>query len=153
MLRRGNTCAASYAAASASDEQAVNKWAVHAWSTKQFDQPFTLRGLVSVSLFTTTVGGVSASGRLCATLIDRQTTDGVPTDRLLGTGEYDLSTWPRDVRRLTFSFRLAQEETVPAGHRLVMALHLRGESGADISIIYDHPLYPSLLEVATSTPL
>ncbi len=86
-------------------------------------------------------------------MIDRHTVDGVPTDRLLGTGVYDLSNWPTDVRRITFSFRLAQEEIVPAGHRLVMALHLRGESGADISILYDHPLYPSLLEVATSTPL
>jgi len=34
-----------------------------------------------------------------------------------------------------------------------MALQVRGESGADISLLYDHPLYPSLLEVATSTPL
>ena len=57
------------------------------------------------------------------------------------------------MRRVTFSFRLAQEEIVPATHRLVFALQLRGESGGDISLLYDHPLYPSLLEVATSTPL
>jgi hypothetical protein len=57
------------------------------------------------------------------------------------------------VRRITFSFNLSQEQTVPAGDRLVLALHLRGESGADISILYDHPLYPSLLEAATTTPL
>jgi prepilin-type N-terminal cleavage/methylation domain-containing protein len=153
MLHRGLTCAASYTADDSSNAQAVSKWSVHAWSTAKFAQQFTLRGLVTVSLFTTTVGGVPAAGRLCVTLIDRQTTNGVPSDRVLGTGVYDLPTWPTDVRRLTFSFRLAQEENVPADHRLVMALQLRGESGADISVLYDHPLYPSLLEVATSTPL
>jgi prepilin-type N-terminal cleavage/methylation domain-containing protein len=153
MMHRGTSCASSYAAADASSAQSVSKWAVHSWSTGPFAQQFILRGLVSMSLFTTTVGGVQAAGRLCATVIDRQTTAGVPTDRVLGTGVYDLSTWPADVRRITFSFHLAQEETVPATHRLVLALHLRGESGADVSVLYDHPLYSSLLEVATSTPL
>src|SRR3954454_14952098 len=153
LLHRGTSCAASYAASAATSGGEVNKWALHAWSTGKFVQPFKLGGIVTTSLFTTTVGGVSASGRLCTTLVDRQTTGGVPTDRVLVTGIYDLSTWPTDVRRITFSFRLAQEETVPADHQLVMVLQLRGESGADISILYDHPLYPSLLEVATSTPL
>jgi prepilin-type N-terminal cleavage/methylation domain-containing protein len=153
MMHRGTSCASSYAPADATNAQAVGKWAVHSWSTQPFAQPFTLGGLVTMSLFTTTVGAVPAAGRLCATLIDRQTADGVPTDRVLGTGIYDLSAWPTDVRRLTFSFRLAQEEIVPATHRLMLALHLRGESGADVSVLYDHPLYPSLLEVATSTPL
>jgi hypothetical protein len=153
MLHRGSTCAASYTAAAASNAQAVSKWSVHAWASPVLAQAFTLRGAVTASLFTTTVGGASAAGRLCLSLIDRQVVDGVPSDRVLGTGVYDLPTWPTDVRRITFSFQLAQEEIVPAGHRLVMALHLRGESGADVSFLYDHPLYPSLLEVATSTPL
>ena len=153
MLHRGSTCAASYAAADASNDAGVSKWSVHAWSTTKLAQPFTLGGLVTVSLFTTTVGGVPTDGRVCVSLIDRQTAAGVPTDRVLGTGLYDLSSWPTDVRRISFSFRLAQQETVPADHRLLMALHVRGESGADISLLYDHPLYPSLLEVATTTPL
>jgi hypothetical protein len=153
MLHRGNSCASGYASSDATNTDAVNKWAVHSWSSESFEEPFTLRGLITTSIFTTTVGSVPAAGRVCATVIDRQTTNGVPTDRVLGTGVYDLSTWPTDVRRVTFSFRLAQEEVVPATHRLVFALQVRGESGCDISILYDHPLYPSLLEVATSTPL
>ena len=153
MLHRGSSCASSYASTDASNDQTVSQWSVHAWSTQAFSQPFTLRGLVTVSLFTTVVGGVEAAGRLCATVIDRHTTSGVPTDRVLGTGIYDLSSWPTDVRRITFSFNLSQEETVPSGDRLVLALHLRGESGADVSVLYDHPLFPSLLEVATTTPL
>jgi type II secretory pathway pseudopilin PulG len=153
MLHRGSTCVASYPAADASNNAGVSKWSVHAWSTTKFSQPFTLGGLVTVSLFTTTVGGVPAGGRVCVTLIDRATTAGVPTDRVLGTGLYDLSNWPTDVRRISFSFRLAQQETVATDHRLVMALQVRGDSGADICLLYDHPLYPSLLEVSTSTPL
>jgi prepilin-type N-terminal cleavage/methylation domain-containing protein len=153
MMHRGTSCVTGYAAADATNAQAVDKWAVHAWASPKLSQPFVLRGLVTLSLFTTTVGGVQASGRLCATLVDRLTTNGVPSDRVLGTGVYDLSSWPTDVRRVAFSFRLAQEESVPADHRLVLSLHLRGESGADVSILYDHPLFPSSLEVATSTPL
>jgi hypothetical protein len=30
---------------------------------------------------------------------------------------------------------------------------LRGESDNDVALVYDHPLYASLLEVATTTPL
>jgi len=153
MLHRGSTCAASYSSADASNDSVESKWSVHAWSTTKFEQPFTLGGLVTVSLFTTTVGSVPAGGRVCVAVIDRETTAGIPTDRVLGTGIYDLSSWPTDVRRISFSFRLAQQETVPTDHRLVMALDVRGDSGADISFLYDHPLYPSLLEVATSTPL
>jgi type II secretory pathway pseudopilin PulG len=153
MLHRGSACATSYPAADASNADAVSKWSVHDWSTAKFAQPFSLHGLVTTSLFTATVGGAPAAGRVCVTLIDRQTVNGVPTDRVLGTGVYDLSSWPTDVRRITFSFQLTREEIVPADHSLVMALQLRGESGADVSILYDHPLYPSLLEVATSTPL
>jgi prepilin-type N-terminal cleavage/methylation domain-containing protein len=153
LLHRGSTCAASYPAADASSDTGVGKWSVHAWSTTKLEEPFTLGGLATMSLFTTTVNGVPAAGRVCVTLIDRATTDGVPTDRVLGTGVYDLSTWPTDVRRISFSFHLSQQETVPTDHRLVMALQLRGESGADVSLLYDHPLYPSLLEVSTTTPL
>jgi prepilin-type N-terminal cleavage/methylation domain-containing protein len=153
LLHRGSSCAASYPASDASNDAGVSKWSVHAWSTAAFAQPFILGGQVTVSLFTTTVASTPAAGRVCVTLIDRQTVTGVPTDRVLGTGVYDLSTWPTDVRRISFSFRLSQQESVATGHRLVMALQLRGESGADISILYDHPLYPSLLEVATTTPL
>jgi hypothetical protein len=153
MFHRGDTCMSGYPSQQASDPPEVSKWAVHAWSTHHFAQPFTLRGLVTLSLFTITVGGVQAEEHLCASLIDRQTTGGVPADRLLGTGLYTLAKWPTDVRRLTFSFRLAQEEVVPADHELVLALQVRGDSGADISLLYDHPLYPSLLEVATTTPL
>ena len=35
----------------------------------------------------------------------------------------------------------------------MLVLQARGESDNDLVFIYDHPLYQSLLEVATTTPL
>jgi hypothetical protein len=57
------------------------------------------------------------------------------------------------VRRVTFTFHLPESEDVAAGHRLLLALHAHGASSHDLVFVYDHPLYPSLLEVATTTPL
>ena len=99
------------------------------------------------------MGGVSGRGFLCATLIDRQIFSGLPSDRVLGTATYDVSNWPSDVRRLTFTFNLSQQETIASGHRLVLALNVRSESAQDLAFLYDHSTYPSLLEVETTTPL
>jgi hypothetical protein len=153
MLARGTSCATSYAAADAANPAGPSKWGVHAWSTGKFTQMFRLNGLVTLSLFTSTVGGAAGGGKLCATVVDRDTVDGVPADRILGSTVYYLASWPQTVRRVTFSFRLAQEEDLFPGHRLMVVMHLRGESDNDIAFLYDHPLYPSMVEVATGTPL
>jgi hypothetical protein len=126
---------------------------VHAWSTASLPQLFHLDGQLTISLFTATVVGASGNGRLCATLLDRDVANGIPSDRVLGTTMYDLASWPVTLQRVTFSFQLPQAEDVPAGHRLMLALHVRGDTTPAVSFVYDHPLYPSLLEVATSTPL
>ena len=86
-------------------------------------------------------------------LVDRAVTGGVPADRVLGSAVYDLGSWPRSVRRVTFTFNLSQADVVETGNRLVLALHLREKSAHDVAFLYDHPLYPSLLKVATPTPL
>jgi prepilin-type N-terminal cleavage/methylation domain-containing protein len=153
MRHAGTECRSSYPAAAAADPSAAGKWTVHAWSTGKLTQTFHLNGLATLSLFTVSLGGTSGPRKLCATLIDREVTSGMPTDRTLGSAVYDLSSWPVTIRRITFSFNLPQETDVLANHRLMLALQLRGESGGDVALIYDHPLYPSLLEVATSTPL
>jgi hypothetical protein len=85
--------------------------------------------------------------------MDRSVTGGMPTDRVLGSAVYDLPSWPTSMRRVTFTFNLPDAADVPVGNRLVLALHLREESSNDVAFLYDHPLYPSLLEVATPTPL
>jgi prepilin-type N-terminal cleavage/methylation domain-containing protein len=151
--RAGSSCAHSYDSAHADDPSGPSKWSVHSWSTGVMPQLFHLDGQVTLSLFTATVGGMAGSGRLCATLIDRTVSGGVATNRVIGSATYDLSNWPRSVRRVTFTFNLESAEDIPVGHRLVLALHAREESTRDLLFVYDHPLYPSLLEVATTTPL
>jgi len=152
-LDAGSSCAQSYPAADAANPAGPSKWSVHAWSTAALPQAFHLDGQVTISLFTATVGGASGTGRLCATLLDRDMSNGVPSDQMLGAAVYDLASWPTTLRRVTFSFQLAQAEDLGAGHRLVLALHVHGDTTGALSFLYDHPLYPSLLEVATSTPL
>ena len=56
------------------------------------------------------------------------------------------------MRRLSFALNISPQD-IEAGHRLVLVLHLRGESVNDIALLYDHPARPSLLEIETSTPL
>jgi prepilin-type N-terminal cleavage/methylation domain-containing protein len=153
MNRQGTTCRSSYAADDVINASAPNKWNIHAWSTNAFDSTFLLNGQVTVSLFTETVDGVDGAGVVCATLLDRQLSGGAPQDRSLGSFVYDLSSWPTSTRRITFTFNLSQPESIAAGHRLVLALQVRGESDHDLVFHYDHPLYQSLLEVATATPL
>jgi prepilin-type N-terminal cleavage/methylation domain-containing protein len=153
MIRRGSTCDTSYSATNATDQSAPNEWGIHAWSTTPFATAFHLSGQVTLSLFTTTIGGVAGRGVVCASLVDRQVSSGVPQDRLLGSFLYDLANWPTSPSRLTFTFDLAQAEDVASAHRLVLILQVRGESDHDLVFLYDHPLYPSLVEVATSTPL
>jgi prepilin-type N-terminal cleavage/methylation domain-containing protein len=127
-------------------------WGVHAWSTAKFTSPFTLDGPVTVSIFTTTVAGAAGRGFVCATLLDRTVSAGVPTDTALGSTTYDLAAWPTDPRRISFSFDIPGA-TLAANHRLVLALSVRSETTQDLVFLYDHPTYPSFFEVATTTPL
>jgi prepilin-type N-terminal cleavage/methylation domain-containing protein len=153
MMHRGTTCDTAYAASNATSATAPNEWSIHAWSTNPFASTFHLSGQVTMSLFTTTIGAAAGRGVVCASLVDRQSVNGVRQDRALGSFVYDLASWPTSPRRLSFTFDLSQTQDVAAGHRLVLVLQARGESDNDLVLLYDHPLYPSLLEVATSTPL
>ena len=153
MVHRGTSCQSSYPAGELGSTGALNKWNLHAWSTNPFTSTFHLDGQVTLNFFASTVGNASGNGAVCATLVDRQVSNGVPTDRLLGSYYYETSEWPSTPRRLTFTFDLPQSDDIAAGHRLVLVLQARGESDNDLVFLYDHPLYQSLLEVATTTPL
>ena len=118
MKRQGTTCPTSYPSAAPTDLTAPNQFSIHSWATKQFTSIFTLNGRVSLSLFTATLGGASGKGVVCATLLDRVTTGGVPTDVSLGSNTYTLSTWPTTVRRINFTFTVSSAD-IPVNHRLV----------------------------------
>jgi hypothetical protein len=152
MTRKGNTCRTSYSSADAANAAVPNKWAVHAWNTPEFDSDFHLSGRATVSIWTQTVGTVSGRGFLCATLVERHVSSGVPSDATIGSTTYDVSSWPTTPRRLSFTFTVSPVD-VNQDNQLVLVLHLRAESGQDIALLYDHPSYQSLLEVETTTPI
>jgi prepilin-type N-terminal cleavage/methylation domain-containing protein len=152
MKRQGTACRTSYQILDTFDSTKPNAWSVHAWSTVPFLSTFDVDGLVTLSLFTETLGGLSGRGYVCATLLDRTVSNSVPVDTVIGSTGYDLASWPTDLRRLTFSFKVTNTD-IASGHRLVLALNVRSESANDLVFRYDHPLYPSMLQLATSTPL
>jgi prepilin-type N-terminal cleavage/methylation domain-containing protein len=153
MMRNGSSCRSSYSSGQASLLTEPNKWGVHAWSTPEFESDFDLIGRATVSIYTQTLGGGSGRGVLCATLLDRLESGGVPSNTTIASTTYDVSAWPSTPRRLSFTFTVSPQYAVADGHRLVLVLHLRGESAQDIAILYDHPSYQSLLEVETTTPI
>ena len=152
-MHKGSTCVANYSAANAANTAVPNKWSVHAWSTNLISgSAFNLSGRATVSLHTTTLGGLAGRGLLCATLIDRTESGGLASDTTIASTIYDIANWPTTVRRVSFTFAVSPRD-IAVGHRLVLVLHVRGESANDIALLYDHPSHQSLLEIETSTPL
>jgi prepilin-type N-terminal cleavage/methylation domain-containing protein len=166
----GSACpAASYPVADSTNNTPPtrpNKWSTHAWATKKFTQPFVMSGQVFLSLWTTSVGSSTGTGRFCATLVDRRNVGGVPNDIVLGSMSRDYTPWPatknepgRDCgepdfpcgRQLSFSATITSA-SVRQDSRLVMILSVPSNSDKDIVILFDDPRYRSLLEVETSTP-
>jgi prepilin-type N-terminal cleavage/methylation domain-containing protein len=135
---------------------AANQWSVHEWNSPPFAANFGINGQATVSLFTSTLGGVSAKGVVCATLTDRSdfayNGSYYPIDRVLGSTTYTLNNWPTTTKRVTFTFAIPDDTDILAGHRLVLALSVMSTSTADLNFMYDHPQYPSLLEIASDTP-
>ena len=128
-------------------------WNLHTWSTNEFASTFNLSGRVSVALHSQTVDAIAGRGLICATLIDRSTSAGIPTDTVIGTTTYDNASWPTSPSALTFTWDLPSAANLAADHRLLLVLSVRGESDADLDFLYDHPTYPSYLQVETTTPL
>jgi len=154
MMRKGTTCRSSYSTSDASNTAVPNKWAVHAWTTPEFEDEFVLSGRATVSIWTETLGDVSGRGFMCATLVERRVSGGgTPSDTVLASTTYDVSAWPASPRRLSFTFTVPQPADIDEDRQLVLVLHLREESAQDVALLYDHPSYQSLLEIETTTPL
>jgi prepilin-type N-terminal cleavage/methylation domain-containing protein len=131
---------------------AANQWSVHEWNSPTFASNFGINGQATVSFFSSTVGGISGKGSICATLTDRTPFQGYPIDRVLGSATYTLNNWPTTTKRLTFTFSIPDDADVLAGDRLVLALAVKSDSDRDLNLLYDHPLYSSFVEVASDTP-
>jgi hypothetical protein len=141
----------------------------HRWVTDPFAADFKMTGKVTLEFYTRTLNDALYHGTLCVFLFDRSET-GIagqpPVDaRFINVatgGEFWEYTpegngfWPRNAWtkvRLTMEFPGAPY-TIHAKHRLGVALSVDpGNTDAEaIPIMYDHPNYPTRIEVDTTTP-
>jgi type II secretory pathway pseudopilin PulG len=146
---------------------------VHRWVTDPMATDFKLSGSVTIEFYTRTLNYAEHKGTLCVYLYKRHETKSeageppVSTDTRLtntaGNTEYWTYTpkgnvdWPSAAWtkvRLTMTFNNAPV-TILAGERLGVALSLElGNTPADaIAFLYDHPNFPTRIEVDTTTPL
>jgi hypothetical protein len=165
-IRTDDSSECNYDPTSASNPQAR----VHRWVTDKMTQDFSMTGKVTLEFYTRTLNDALYTGRLCVYLFDRSetgTTDPAATDAFLFNKEdgvpywfYEpkgIGFWPRNSWtkvRLTMEFQSPPKEILK-DHRLGVGLsvefsHTQAEA---IPIMYDHPKYPSRIEVDTTTPI
>jgi hypothetical protein len=130
-----------------------------------------MNGGVTLEFYTRTLNDALYHGTLCVYLYSRHETGSggktIATDSMLknksGSTAYwkyepqGNGFWPRNAWtkvRLTMEFEGAPY-TIPAGDRLGVALSVDpGNTDAEaIPIMYDHPNYPTRIEVGTTTPI
>jgi hypothetical protein len=144
---------------------------VHRWVTDPMPSDFEMGGKVTLEFYTRTLNDELYSGALCIYLFERAETEVPPkaTDELLtkkldGTAYWlyqpeGISFWPRNVWtkvRVTMEFEKAPEfQFIEKDHRLGVALSVerKNTQGDAIPIMYDHPDYPTRIEVDSLTPL
>lgn len=143
----------------------------HRWVTDSFSKPFNMTGTVTLEFYTRTLNDNLYTGSLCVYLFERSETGGsepVAKDTFLADEDdgdpfwlYEPEGngfWPRNIWtkvRLTMEFQGSPRE-IAAGNRLGVALTVDPTNTAPadaIPIMYDHPNYPSRLEVDTTTPI
>ena len=146
MMRKGSTCRTSYTSSEApatvsTPSTTGYKYAVHAWTTSEFDDTFRLNGRATVSVWTQTLGGQSGRGFLV------RDADRAPRERRRPLGHHDCLDHlrrlplPSTPRRLSFTFTVSPQVNIEEDNQLALVLHLRQESAQDIALLYDHPLY------------
>jgi type II secretory pathway pseudopilin PulG len=144
---------------------------VHRWVTDPMAANFTMTQKVTIEFYTQTLTNGSYSGALCIYLFRRHETGVSPnivaTDTQLtdtsrglpywiytppGNGLWPSGAWGMVRKTMTFS---GAPYTISAGDRLGVALSLErsGTSGDAVQIMYDHPRYPTRIEVDTNTPI
>jgi prepilin-type N-terminal cleavage/methylation domain-containing protein len=142
---------------------------IHRWVTDPMAASFVMTNRVTLEFYTRTLNDALYKGTLCVFVFKRHETGAPPvaTDTMLtnkfgGTSYWtytpqDNEYWPRNAWtkvRLTMEFN-GSPYTIPTGDRLGIALSAeRSNTGAvAIPVVYDHPNYPTRIEVDTNTPI
>jgi hypothetical protein len=164
-IRRDDTTGCHYDPTGATNPESQ----VHRWVSDPMASAFEMGGRVTLEFYTRTLNDAIYKGALCVFLFNRSEAGSPPvaTDTLLtdaGTEKpYWLyvpegnAYWPRNFWtkvRVNMEFEGAPH-FIASGDRLGVALGVeRAGTPADaIPIMYDHPNYPTRLEVDTSTPI
>ena len=144
---------------------------VHRWVTDPMPRDFAISGTVTLEFYSRTLGDASYPATVCVYLftrheepieggvewsdppfVDAETGASYWTKSSEGTGSWPRNEWAK--LRLTMKIAGAPTEIVE-GDRLGVALSVdpgttTGETG--IPVMFDHPNYPTRLEVDTTTP-
>ncbi len=154
---------------------------IHRWVTDPMTSPFVMSGTkaenskVTIEFYTRTLNDAEdIKGKLCIFLFKREETTGstpVATDTMLTHTElgttypywtyipennnwWPSKAWVHELKTMYFS---GAPYTIPAGARLGVAISVDREGTSSevdaIPIMYDHPSYPSRIEVDTNTPI
>jgi prepilin-type N-terminal cleavage/methylation domain-containing protein len=143
---------------------------VHRWVTDPMPRDFMLSGTATLEFYSRTINEASYPGTVCVYLfkrIEKAVPTGIEmTDIQLGNAETGMaywsissegnSSWPRtEWTKMRLTMKIAGAPfIIHPGERLGVALSVdAGTTPAEgIPIIYDHPNYPTRLEVDTTTP-
>lgn len=143
----------------------------HRWVTDPLPEAYVMSGKATLEFYTRTLNDALYHGTLCVYLFSRHETgpaeNPTATDSQLkdkvGLAAYwtyqpqENGFWPRNAWtkvRLTMEF-LGAPYTVPAGDRIGLALSVdpANTEAEAIPIMYDHPKFPSRIEIDTTTPI
>lgn len=145
---------------------------VHLWVTDPMASEFKMTGRVTVEFYTRTIDNSERTkGSLCVYLFKRHEEEvggekKATDSRLIdssGNNPYWKYTpennnwWPSlawTKERMTMNFKEAPY-TIPKGDRLGVAISVESANTQTVAIpiMFDHPTYPSRIEVDTSTPI
>lgn len=135
---------------------------VHRWVTDPMTADFKMIEKVTLEFYTRTLNDESYNGELCVYLFKRNgSTDTRLTNKSTGNLYWTYNPggtgWWRgkwEKVRLTMTFS-GSPYTILKNERLGVALSVERTktTGAALSFMYDHPKYPTRLEVDTNTPL
>lgn len=137
---------------------------MHRWVTDPMSADFKMVEKVTLEFYTRTLNDESYNGELCVYLFKRNASESLDT-RLTNKSTGNLywtynaggSGWWRgkwEKVRLTMTFS-GSPYTILKNERLGVALSVErtNTTGAALAIMYDHPKFPTRLEVDTNTPL
>jgi hypothetical protein len=141
---------------------------IHRWVSDPLPQAFTMTGRTALEFYTRALNDANHDGRLCFYIFRRSETGGSPplaTDtRILESATLNPyftytpaqgGKWPRNAwTKVRFEMRYASV-TLGAGQRLGFAISVerQGTSADAIQVVYEHHIYPTRIEVDTTTPL